>query len=202
MPLTLEDKLLDALGDVARVEPDGIHCRWGERNAEFCHRLEAAAEARRRELGNERWRTTIAPLADAEQTIADVILGVRNDDLAWCLDCHALTPSGGHAGHDTPLLLRAGESQTLAAFRDYLATDPLDRRLLEREGEPAVLERLRHGDFGDAYRESWQSHARRRATLVLRTDVRSTVRTLRSAKRSTDMHFTATNVVLSIRPLA
>ncbi|MGH7803295.1 MAG: hypothetical protein ACREQJ_03030 [Candidatus Binatia bacterium] len=202
IPLTLEDRFLADLGEIAGIEPLGVQCRWPERNAEFCSRLTASTAERERHAATELWERSAIGAADAERAIGERILGERGGDLGWCLDCHRFDEVAVHRSHRCHLLFRAGDERTLAAFAAYLARDPPDPRLVEREGARAVLQRLRHGDFGASYREGWRRWAEQTAAGLLRGEIRLAVRALRSAEWTTDVCFAGARLELCGRRVA
>jgi hypothetical protein len=202
MPLTLEDRLLDDLGEIGRVEPDGVHCRWPERNEELCARLEESVRRRGSDLAAERWEHATIAIADIERGLAARILGERGGAVGWCLDCRTIDDPSRHETHRCFALVRAGEEHTLTAFAAYLAQHPPGPQLVEREGARAVLERVRHGDFGDSYRQRWRRFAADGAARALREDVRAAARGLRTVSLATDAYFEGSRLVLSARPLA
>ena len=202
IPLTLEDRFLEDLGEIGRIEPDGVHCRWPERNEELCARLEDSAHRRTVDLALERWERSKVVVEDIERTLAERILGERSGDVAWCLDCRRIGDPSRHETHRCFALFRSGDDRTLAFFAAYLTRDPPGPHLLEREGARAILERLRRGDFGDSYRERWRRFATDAAARSLRGDVREAVRGFRSASLATDVAFEGPRLVLSARALA
>ncbi len=202
IPLTLEDRFLDDLGAIGRVEPDGVHCRWPERNEELCARLEESARRRGRDLTLERWERSTVAVGGIERALAERTLGERAGDVGWCLDCRKIGDPSRHETHRCVTLFHSSDDRTLAVFAAYLLQDPPGPHLLEREGSRAILERLRRGDFGDSYRERWRRFATEAAARTLRGDVRWAVRGLRTETLATDAAFEGPRLVLSARTLA
>ena len=202
IPLTLEDRFLADLGEIGRVEPDGVHCRWPERNEALCALLEASVRRRGHDLALERWERSTVAVRDIEQKLAERILGERAGDVGWCLDCRKIEDPSRHERHRCCALFCSGDERTLAFFAAYLVEAPPGPHLLEREGARAILERLRRGDFGDAYRERWRRFAADAAASTLRGGIREAVRSFRTASLATDAAFEGPRLVLSARALA
>ncbi|MGH7822555.1 MAG: hypothetical protein ACREQ9_22570, partial [Candidatus Binatia bacterium] len=125
IPITLEEHLLAALGDVAQVAPESIYSRWTERNEELCERLANAARSFGEARRAQRWKEWRVPL---RLVLEPIELTIRFDPrgcLDWCLDC--VTPSGARIHQATCRLVRlleADPGRRLATFARFLANDP------------------------------------------------------------------------------
>lgn len=192
MPIALEEELLGALADLARVSPDSVYCRWPERNAELCARLAAAAagfvESQRGVDGEESRVPLTRLLASVESALADDV----GPALLWCLDCSAclVAEPRGHGACRVVTLIDAAPGRRLELFRSFLAADPRppDPRLRAREGDAVVLQRTERGDFGAAYQRSWRRFVGGAARAALATDVRATIARQRAAGMPIDYY--------------
>jgi hypothetical protein len=201
VPLSLEERLLQDLGSLARVEPDGVFSRWIERNQEFCDCLAASASAfgveeRQRPRSEQR-----LPFGSLLGRLAAVLEAPTPGGLAWCFGCSRL---GTEALCDCPrggpslTLLEAGPPRRLATFAAFLESHPSppDPRLREREGDERLLARVERGDFGQAYRVAWSRFVARAARECLRTEVRRCVAAQRAAGEPVDLAFTSGGILL------
>lgn len=201
LPLTLEDHLLDVLGDIARIEPDGLYCRWPERNAELCERL-AAALLRHPPAAGDGWHAATVTIATLDRLIGRRISGECRKALVWCRACDTLGDPARHASHSgVAVVVDYDGERTIAAIDEFLDRHPrpLDARLREREGAVRLLQRVRRGDFGAAYRADWRRALLAEATRVRRGDLRRVVRGLRSPELATDVYTAGGNVVFAHR---
>jgi hypothetical protein len=187
VPLAFEEHLLAELGDLARIEPDSLYCRWPERNAELCERLAETARAFRRHPRTAPTGETRIPLAALLGPLEAWLREPEAPPVAWCFTCAALRAGkAACAAHDPLVLLDPGPRRALATFDSFLASDPSppDPKLREREGDAAVLARVERGDFGASYRRAWRRFVGGAARQALRVEVRARVAGRRAAGRS------------------
>ena len=189
VPLAFEEHLVAELGDLARIEPDSLYCRWPERNAELCERLAETARAFRRHPRTAPTGETRIPLA---ALLAPLEAWLREPDappVAWCFTCAALRAGEATCAAHHPLaLLDPGPRRAIATFDSFLASDPSppDPKLREREGDAAVLARVERGDFGASYRRAWRRFVGGAARQALRVEVRARVAGRRAAGEAVD----------------
>jgi hypothetical protein len=193
--------LLREIGAVARIEPTAIYSRWPERNGELCARLAAAVtsfSARRR---HERWRERLVPVEHLLERIEELLAERAEAPLDWCLGCDAVIGRGEHARDASLELVPHDPERSREVFRSFVAADdrPLDGRLLAREGERAVRERVERGDFGDGYRRAWKRALAEAAERELHERVRGRIAAARASGAGVDVYFTAHTVVLARR---
>lgn len=189
LPLAVGEALASALGEIARVEDDAIHCRWSSRNAEFVARLTELARELSRQSARasfERWEV---PRAAVSSRLRAHLRRGRRGRLCACLPCRELlsareSPVHAVSGRCAAVPLSPpGDQWRESLFRNFLATEqpPIDPRLVAAEGTPAVLQRCFSGDFGTGCRRRWLALEREAVRTVLRREPREAIAAWRRA---------------------
>lgn len=183
MPLQLQDFLINRLGTLARIEEDGIFCRWPHHNRVFIGSLETAA--RRYLDGSIRGhsRSIRWPLARLRGRIARLAARGAPVQIGLCLACTALVSDPHPDSHGRIVLLQLAadlQEQWFAEFAGQ-AEAALDAALVATEGWVRLLARTQRGDFGAAYLRRWLRH---RARMVARLTTRQLRHGVEAARRN------------------
>lgn len=202
LPIAFEERLVDRLGDVARVDPESLYCRWPARNREFRVRLLDAAVGLRHEREAEPWLESSRPLAMILPAIERLLSDTGTGAFVWCFDCDLRVEGEPHAPPCRAVrLIQGGEGVRLDLFRQFLETDerPIDAKLRRREPDSKLLERTLRGDFGPGHRRAWQTFVSASACRALERDARERVSTARAAGARIDLYFKGRSVTFARR---
>lgn len=171
MPLRFREYLMEELGELGRVEDDGVYSRWQERNSEFLARLEHAARSYAgRELKYPRtviwWR-----LPKLRACLARPLISGQALRVGLCLVCRDLTFGDHPLAHQQMPLLSCASDRLAAWFAEFASLPPnrLESDLVRTHGWADLITRSEHGDFGPSFHRRWlRFRARKLAELATR----------------------------------
>ncbi len=222
LPLRLQEFMHQELADVARVEDDGIHCRWPDANPLFVRRLTAVARAYAEALradgrvavpwplarlrarvaraaGLSRAGRVPAPAGTGSRATGNPTPEVRQKpvSLAICLDCRDLVDLPHPPAHRCAVTLDLPPQAELEWFTAFVAEDAnaLDPQLVAAAGWERLLARARAGDFGAVFRRRWLRYRSRCVAQLSTWDLRRATATSRAHGQDVDFYYDGTHAV-------
>jgi hypothetical protein len=180
MPFQLQDFLVTRLGSLARIEDDGIYCRWPTRNRLFLGSLESAARTYLTH-GQGSCRTMRWPLARLRARVATQVVSGRPTELCLCLTCSELVTPPHPLSHQAVALLSLPADLHDRWFAEFLAQpqNALDTTLVANDGWARLLARTHRGDFGAAFQRRWLRYRGRRVAALTTSHIRNGVEAAR-----------------------
>jgi len=176
IPLQLQDFLASRLGSLARIEDDGVYCRWPTYNQPFLESLESAAGAylshAPEPCQSVRW-----PLARLRARVATQVARGHPGELWLCPTCRELVDPPHPESHRSIVLLRLAADLHQSWFADFLAQpkNALDPKLVANDGWSHLLARTHHGDFGAAFKQRWLRYRAHRIADLTTQHIRNGV---------------------------
>lgn len=196
IPLQLQDFLVTRLGSLARIEDDGVYCRWPTRNRSFLGSLESAA---RTYLSNaqEPCRSVRWPLARLRARVATQVARGHPGELRLCPTCSELVDPSHPETHQPVVLLCLPADLHDRWFAAFLAQpkNALDPTLVATDGCARLLARTHRGDFGAAFRRRWLRYRAQRVSEMTTQHIRNGVEAARRQGVPIDFFHDGTHAV-------
>ena len=157
LPLQFRDFLVIHLGQLARIDDDGIYCRWPRKNRTFIGSLESAARLYLRDSGGDNSHTVRWPLARLRAHLARQVARGGAAEIRLCFTCKQLIADPHPATHQLTTLLDLPQGLPNLWFAEFSAqpANTLDPVLIAAAGWADLLTRTQRGDFGEAFRRRW-----------------------------------------------
>ncbi|HVO22024.1 MAG TPA: hypothetical protein VMW56_00185 [Candidatus Margulisiibacteriota bacterium] len=197
LPLQLRDFLISRLGALARIEDDGIYCRWPRENQTFVGSLESATRqflsgAARRSCRSVRW-----PLARLRARLARQVAHGHAREIQFCRTCMVLVAEAHPEEHRPITLLRLPPDLDDRWFAEFVAqpSNRLDPGLVATAGWVRLLARTQRGDFGVTYRRRWLRYRAQRIADLTTRQIRCGVDAARQQGIPLDFFFDNTHAV-------
>ncbi len=197
LPLRLQDFLVTHLGVLARIEDDGIYCRWPMRNRAFLGSLESAtrhylSNAAREQCNSLRW-----PLARLRAQLARQVVRGHAGAIGLCLGCAELISEPCTDPHQAIPLLHLRPDLHDRWFAAFVAQpgNALESTLIETEGWVRLLARTQRGDFGTTFQRRWLRYRAQRLSDLTTREIRHGVETARRQGLPIDFFHDGTHAV-------
>ncbi len=199
MPLQLRDFLADRMGSLARIEDDGIYCRWPENNRAFLASLESAARAYLTRSLHERPNTMRWPLTRLRARVAHEVARGHAVQIALCIPCTDLVTQPHQESHQPVSLLHLAPDLHDRWFAEFVAQpgNTLDPALIATDGWVRLLARTQRGDFGAAFHRRWLRYRARRIADLATQQIRMGVDDARRQGVPLDFFHDATHAVFT-----
>jgi hypothetical protein len=197
LPLAFRDFLITRLGELARIEDDGIYCRWPTKNRIFVGSLESATRLYLSNSAGTACRTVRWPLARLRARLARQVAHGHAGELQLCLTCAVLLAEAHPEAHQSIRLLQLPPDLHDRWFAEFAAqlSNRLDPVLIATAGWAGVLARTQRGDFGNAYRRRWLRYRAQRIADLTTRQIRSGVDLARQQGIAIDFFFDRTHAV-------
>jgi len=201
LPLRLQEFLIDALGELARVDDDGLYSRWPTHNAAFLARLAQVVRNYGSQPDGGRCYSAQWRLAKLRSQLARVVCDHEPARLGLCLQCANLFLLPHIAGHASITLLDLAADQEGRWLESFIKQpqNVLDADLVALSGWEQLAARSQRGDFGDAFHRRWLRYRARMIAALATTDLRTGVQSARRAGKDLDCYYDAARVVLQWR---
>ena len=183
LPLQLRDFFVARLGALARIEDDGIYCRWPSKSLMFLEALESAARLYLTRPAQERCRSARWPLARLRARIARQVARRCASEIALCLTCAELATEPHPVAHQLIALLRLPADLHDGWFAEFVAqpSNRLDPALIATDGWVRLLARTQRGAFGAAFHRRWLRYRAQRIADLTTRQIRHGVEAARGA---------------------
>jgi hypothetical protein len=180
IPLQLQDFLVTRLGSLARIEDDGVYCRWPTHNRSFLGSLESTVRTYLSHA-QEACRSVRWPLARLRARVATRVASGHPTELWLCLTCSELVAPPHPESHQPVALLSLPADLHDRWFAEFLAQpkNALDATLIANDGWARLLARTQHGDFGAAFQRRWLRYRAHRIADLTTQHIRNGVETAR-----------------------
>lgn len=197
LPLRLRDFLITRLGELARIEDDGIYCRWPRKNRTFLGCLEAATRLYLSGVANAPCRRVRWPLSRLRARLARLVARGHAGEVQLCLVCGVLVGEAHIETHQPIALLRLPPDLHDRWFAEFVAQadNRLDPALVESAGWVRLLARTQRGDFGGAYHRRWLRFRASRVADLTTRQIRTGVDAARQQGVPVDFFFDGTHAV-------
>jgi hypothetical protein len=197
LPLRLQDFLVAHLGVLARVEDDGVYCRWPMRNGTFLGALASVTRDYLRDAAHERCRSLRWPLARLRAQLARRVVRGHASAIGLCLTCAELVGEPSSHTHQPIPLLRLLPDLHDRWFAEFVAEprNALEATLIETEGWVRLLARTQRGDFGAAFQRRWLRYRAQCLTDLTTREIRHGVEAARRQGLPIDFFHDGTHAV-------
>ena len=197
LPLQLRDFFVTRLGDLARVEDDGIYCRWPRKNQIFIGSLESAARLYLTGAAREPYRSVRWPLARLRARLARQVANGHAGEIRLCLTCANLADDSHPEAHQPITLLSFPPDLHDRWFAEFVAQpgNGLDPALVAIDGWLRLLARTQRGDFGTAFRRRWLRYRAQRIADLTTRHIRHGVEAARAQGVPIDFFHDGTHAV-------
>jgi hypothetical protein len=197
MPLQLRDFFVTRLGALARVEDDGIYCRWPKNNPMFLDSLEAAARQYLSGVTLERRCRARWPLARLRARLARQAARGHPGEILLCLTCAVLVSEPHPPAHQLVPLLNLPPDLHDRWFAEFLAQpgNTLDPVLVATDGWVRLLARTQRGDFGTIFLRRWLRYRAQRLADLTTHQIRTGIEALRRQGIPIDFFHDGTHAV-------
>jgi hypothetical protein len=197
LPLQLRDFMIARLGDLARIEDDGIYCRWPRKNRIFIGSLESATRLYLSGSARTSCRSVRWPLARLRARLARQVAHGHAAEIQLCRACAVLVAEAHPEAHQPIMLLRLPPDLHDRWFAEFVAqpSNRLDPTLVATAGWVRLLARTQRGDFGATYRRRWLRYRAQRIADLTTRQIRLGVDAARRQGIPLDFIFDATHAV-------
>lgn len=197
LPLQLRDFLINRLGDLARIEDDGIYCRWPRKNRTFIGSLESATRLYLSGWARTSYRSVRWPLARLRARLARQVAHGHAREIQLCRACAVLVAEAHPQEHEPITLLRLPPNLHDHWFAEFIAqpSNRLDPALVAAAGWVHLLARTQRGDFGVTYHRRWLRYRAQRIADLTTRQIRSGVDAVRQQGIPLDFFFDRTHAV-------
>jgi hypothetical protein len=197
LPLQLRDFLITRLGELARIEEDGVYSRWPRKNRRFIGSLEAATRLYLSGSAPTSCRSVRWPLSRLRARLARLAARGHAGEIQLCLVCGVLVSEAHTETHQPITLLRLPPDLHDRWFAEFVAqaSNRLDPMLVASAGWVRLLARTERGDFGTAYRRRWLRYRALRIADLTTRQIRSGVDAARQQGIPVDFFFDGTHAV-------
>ena len=203
IPLQLQDFLITRLGSLARIENDGVYCRWPMRNRMFLGSLESAARSYL-SSANEPCCTVRWPLARLRARVARQVGRGDAGEIRLCLTCSELVDAPHPEAHQPIAVLHLAGDLHDRWFAEFIAqpTNTLDPVLVTTDGWVRLLARTQRGDFGLTFQRRWLRYRAQRVSELTTQQIRNGVEAARRQGIPIDFFHDGTHAVFVWKEVA